>query len=108
MKKLIFILAASLTFSAFADCNREAQFIGTVKNIKYFPAQEGSIEHYSFKIQLGHSDNFWFRPSIVCPMWEDELESAIIFEAGRPGRTAGESISGILVFDQEIQGYRLD
>jgi hypothetical protein len=105
MKRLILILAAIFSLSAFGNCNREAQFMGTVKNVNYFPAQEGRIEHYSFEIEL---DPQWFRPSIVCPMSEAELENAIIYEAGLPKRANGDSISGVLVFDQKIQNYKLD
>ena len=63
---LMMILVSSST--AFADCNREAQFVGNVKNLKT------KSTSFSFQLSLGR----WFSPSIVCPMDEEEFISAIV------------------------------
>jgi hypothetical protein len=97
--KLIFVFLVSLfTLTAFADCNREVQFIGTVKNV------EVHANHFSFQLKTGR----WFEPSIVCPMWEDEFESAVIEIEGAPALVEGQEISGILVFDQKTKQYKID
>ena len=102
--KSIILLIALFSFSAFADCNREAQFIGTVTNVIYTPATEGRAGLTMFQLKLGR----WFAPSMVCPLWEDELESAVVEVEGIPLIADGDEISGILVFDQETQTYRID
>lgn len=107
MKLSIIFLTLVFSFSSFA-CNREAQFIGTVRNVSYNPATETTIEHFSYQIKLGHNGNYWFRESGVCPMWEDEVEAATIEEAGKPSVKDGDMISGILVFDQKLQDYKVD
>lgn len=107
MKLTILFALLAFSFSSFA-CNREAQFIGTVKNLSYQPATETTVEHFSYQIKLGFNGNYWFQPSGVCAMWEDELEDATIKEAGAPRIANGDYISGVLVFDQEIQDYKVD
>lgn len=104
MKSIIVLLLALLSFSTFAECNREAQFMGTVTNLKYSPAREGSPEHFTFQVKIGR----WFAPSIVCPMWEDELETAVIELEGFPRIIDGYEISGIMVFDYKTNRYRID
>lgn len=104
MKSMFALLIVILSFSAFADCNREAQFMGSVKNVKYKAATESSRESFSFQVSLGR----WFAPSMVCPMWEDEVESAVIKIEGFPSIVDGDEISGVLVFDQKTQSYRID
>lgn len=107
MKSTILFALFAFSFSSFA-CNREAQFIGTVKNLSYRSATETTAEHFSFQIKIGFNGNYWFQPSGVCPMWEDELENAVIKEAGVPSIKNGDAISGVLVFDQQLQDYKLD
>lgn len=104
MKSIFALLIVMLSFSAFADCNREAQFMGTVKNVKFIAATEGSSAKFSFQVSLGR----WFAPSMVCPMWEDEVESAVIKLEGYPSIVDGDEISGVMVFDQKTQSYRID
>jgi hypothetical protein len=108
MKLSILLLATLFSFSALALCDREAQFIGTVTNIKYYPAKKGKIEHHSYQIQLGHKESYLFNPSIICPMWEDELETATIKEPGFPMKRKGDFISGVLIFDHSLSYYRLE
>lgn len=98
------LLIVMLSFSAFANCNREAQFIGTVKNITSHTTLEGGRSYFTFQVGLGR----WFAPSMVCPMWEDEVESAVIKIEGFPSIVDGDEISGVLVFDQKTQSYRID
>lgn len=107
MKFTILLALLAFSFSSFA-CNREAQFIGTVKNLSYQPATATTVEHFSFQIKIGFNGNYWFQPSGVCPMWEDEAEEAVIKEAGMPSIKNGDSISGVLVFDQKLQDYKVD
>ena len=95
MKSMFALLIVMLSFSAFADCNREAQFMGTIRNVKYSPATETSRESFTFQVSLGR----WFAPSMVCPMWEDEVESAVIKIEGFPSIVDGDDVSGVLVFD---------
>lgn len=93
---LMIILVSSST--AFADCNREAQFVGNVKNLKT------KSTSFSFQLSLGR----WFSPSIVCPMDEEEFISAIVEIEGKPLIANGDEISGVLLYDQETQTYRID
>lgn len=104
MKSMFALLIVMLSFSAFADCNREAQFIGTVKNVISHSNVEGGPASFTFQISLGR----WFAPSMVCPMWEDEVESAVIKIEGLPSIVDGDEVSGVLVFDQKTQSYRID
>ncbi len=104
MKSLLVLLFAFTSFTAFADCNREAQFIGSVTNLKYKAATESSRESFTFQVRLGR----WFAPSMVCPMWEDEVESAVLKIEGFPSIMDGDEISGVLVFDQATNSYRID
>jgi hypothetical protein len=104
MKSMFALLIVMLSFSAFADCNREAQFIGTVRNVISHSTTEGNAANFTFQVSLGR----WFAPSMVCPMWEDEVESAVIKIQGLPSIVDGDEISGVLVFDQETQSYRID
>jgi hypothetical protein len=98
MKRLFVAAFLLSTVSAFADCNREAQFIGKVKNLKMLES--------SFTFQVGISR--WFVPSMVCPMHEDELQEAVVEIQGKPSIKNGDEISGIMVFDQETQSYKID
>jgi len=104
MKTMIALLLVMLTFSAFADCNREAQFMGTVRNVVSHSNVEGAPAYFTFQVSLGR----WFAPSMVCPMWEDEVESAVIKIEGMPSIVDGDEVSGVMVFDQKTQSYRID
>ncbi len=108
MKLSLVLLLLAFSFSSFAECNREAQFIGTVRNLIVKAATPTTIENYSYQIRLGHNGSYWFSASGVCPMWEDELESATVEVAGKPYFANGDAVSGVLVFDQELQDYKLD
>lgn len=82
----IFLFASASSFA----CNREALFIGTVKNLK------ATEDGYSFQVRLGN----YFSASSVCPLWETELESAVIFEKGTPSFQNGDAVSGVMVQDE--------
>jgi hypothetical protein len=90
-----FLLGA---LSAFADCNREAQFIGKVQNLQ--------VAERSFSFQVAITR--WFIASSVCPMHENELEAALIEVEGIPSVENGEEVSGVMVFDQNTQTYRIE
>lgn len=104
MKSIFAILLALFAFSAFAECNREAQFIGNVRNLKYKAATETSKEYFTFQISLGR----WFASSMVCPMDESEAESAIIKIEGFPSIEEGDEVSGVLVYDYKKDIYYID
>lgn len=107
MKFFLILAISAFSLSALA-CNREAQFLGTVTNVQYFPQTAQTAEHFSYQIKLGHKGDYWFRSSIVCPMDEEELESATIQVAGAPSKNIGDKVGGVLIFDQKIVDYRLD
>jgi hypothetical protein len=97
--KLLFVAMFLLTSAvAFAECDREAQFIGNVKNLKV------SQDSFSFQV----SATRWYVPSIVCPMDESEFENAVIELPGKPLVSNGQEISGVMVFGQSTQSYRID
>lgn len=98
MKKIILLTLLFSSFSAMADCNREVQFVGIVRNLK---AKSAS---FSFQLKIGK----WFSPSLVCPLYEDEFEAAVVEISGKPLISNGDEISGVLVFDQKTQSYRID
>lgn len=98
MKKTIIFALFLLTSMSWADCNREVQFVGKVRNLKTQTAR------FSFQLSLGN----WYSPSIVCPLYEDEFVEAVIEIEGKPLIANGDEISGVLVFDQKTQTYRID
>ncbi len=98
MKLILATFLTLVSLSAAANCNREAQFIGTVTNL--------SVGESTFSFQLKHGS--WFIPSQTCPLFEQEFESAVIILPGRPNLIDGEEISGVLVFDQATQSYKID
>jgi hypothetical protein len=98
MKYLILSLFLLGSVSAFANCNREAQFIGKVRNLRM------NEQTFTFQISISR----WFVTSAVCPMYEPELESAIIEIEGIPSIEDGQEISGVMVFDQKTQNYRIE
>lgn len=97
MKLALAFLISLFSISAFA-CNREVQFIGKVRNVQ---VTESS---FSFQLKLGR----WFVPSMVCPMYEDEFESAVITLPGSPRIANGDEISGVLVYDEATDTYKID
>lgn len=96
--RLVLLLSLLFSFSSFADCNREAQFVGTVKNLRIYSS------YFTFQVQLGR----WFRPSGVCPMWENELEEAVVRIEGTPAIRNGDEISGVMVYDVNTGDYKID
>lgn len=104
MKSLLAIATLLISLSSFSACNPEAQFVGSVTKVKYFPATESSEEFFTFQLKLGH----WFQPNIMCPLFEEELETAIIELPGVPTLSAGDKISGVLVFDINTEKYRIE
>lgn len=98
MKFVFVTLFALSSLAAFADCDREAQFIGTVKNLK--------VSETSFSFQV--TPTRWFVSSFVCPMHEVELESAVVEIPGTPSISNGDEVSGVMVFSQSTQTYRID
>ena len=93
---LLFTLIASM--SALAECQREAQFIGEIRNVNH------QMEMTTFKVKLTR----WFQPSIVCPMDESEAESAEIMLVGWHDLEEGQEISGILVYKPETGTYVIE
>lgn len=106
MKKvLILLLIALFSFSAFARCKtREAQFSGTITNIYFHAPTEFRGAYTSFQIRIGG----WFSSHALCPMWEDEFESAVIEIEGIPLIGEGDMISGVLVYDKATKTYWID
>jgi hypothetical protein len=103
MKIILFIVMFIFSCSLFAQCEKhEAQFVGTVRALKMYQ------DHYTFQIKLGFKGDYWFRPSMMCPLWEDEAEEAVIEVAGAPQMKNDEEISGVLVFDLEKNHYFID
>jgi|GEM_PF-2758647 len=102
MKSLLIALLFST--SVYANCQREVQFIGTVKNVTYVQNEAGQIESTRFQVKAGR----WFQPSGVCPMEMDEFEAAVIELAGEVDMHAGAEISGIMVYDVNNDSYYID
>lgn len=98
MKRFIVALFALSSLTAFANCDREAQFIGSVKNLK--------VSENSFSFQV--TPTRWYVPSFVCPMDEVEFETAVIELPGTPSISNGDEISGVMVFSQSTQTYKID
>lgn len=96
--KLALLFSLLFSVSAFANCNREAQFVGTVKNLKTYST------YFTFQVQLGR----WFQPSGVCPMWENELEEAVVAIEGVPAIRNGDEVSGVMVYDVTTGEYKID
>ncbi len=105
MKLIVVFLITLFSFSSFSsECNREAQFMGYVKNLKTYPATYLVPEHFTFQVKLGRH----FLPSLVCPMWETELEEAVVTIKGRPSISEGDSVSGVMVYDVKDMSYRIE
>lgn len=105
MKLILALLISLFSFASFAsECNREAQFMGYVKNLKVYPATYLVPEHFTFQVRLGRH----FLPSLVCPMWETELEEAVVTIQGRPEISNGDYVSGVMVYDVKDMSYRIE
>lgn len=98
MKAVLFLVASLFAMSAMA-CNPEAQFVGKVRELKTFEGPK-----FTFQVKLTR----WFQPSMVCPMWEDEVESAVVEMDGTPSIKNGDEISGVMVFDVKTQKFHID
>lgn len=98
MKLTMAILFSLMSLSAFADCNREAEFIGKARNVV---VKENSV---SFQIKLGN----FYHVNALCPLYEEEAQEAVIEISGRPVIKEGSEVSGVLVFDESTQTYRID
>ncbi len=104
MKLFLATIISLFAFNSFAECNPEAQFTGYVKNLKTYKATVLVPEHFTFQVRLGRL----FLPSIVCPMLEPELESAVVTIKGRPSIANGDMVSGVMVYDVKDQSYRIE
>ncbi len=102
MKSLLIALLFST--SVYANCQREVQFIGTVKNVSFVENEAGQIESTRFQVKAGR----WFQPSGVCPMEMDEFEAAVIELRGEVALKVGAEISGIMVYDVNNDNYRIE
>jgi hypothetical protein len=102
MKSLL--IALLFSSSVYAHCQREVQFIGTVKNVTYVENDAGQIESTRFQVKAGR----WFQPSGVCPMEMDEFEAAVVELRGEVALHAGGEISGVMVFDVNNNSYRIE
>ena len=98
MKTFVLFLSLIASMSALAECQREAQFIGEVRQLSH------SMEMTTFKIRLTR----WFQPSMVCPMDESEAEAAEIMLVGWHDLEEGQEISGILVYKPETGTYVIE
>lgn len=96
--KLFAAILFLISFSALANCNREAQFAGKVTNLKVL---ENS---FTFQVKLGG----WFSPSMICPMYSHELENAVLEYPGSPRIANGDPVSGVMVFNEATQKYLID
>ena len=102
MKSLL--IALLFSSSVYANCQREVQFIGTVKNVTYVENDAGQIESTRFQVAAGR----WFQPSGVCPMEMDEFEAAVVEELGQLNLAVGDEISGVMVYDVNTDNYRIE
>jgi hypothetical protein len=99
MKLLITALFTFMSLSVFADCVRESEFIGKVKNI--------SISSDSFKFQIKAGRHF--RMSSACSQLdENELESIVFELPGTPLVTEGSEVSGVVLFNEQNQKYEIE
>jgi hypothetical protein len=101
MKILSIFLVLFLSAGAFANCNREVQFIGNIKNLKSLTKSSDEIKKYSFQLSIGR----WFVPSIQCPMDENEFENAVVTIETLQQLSSGDEISGVLVYDEDEKKY---
>ena len=102
MKSLL--IALLFSSSVYANCQREVQFIGTVKNVVFVVNDVGQIESTRFQVAAGR----WFQPSGVCPMEMDEFEAAVIELRGEVALHSGVEISGVMVYDVNNDSYRIE
>lgn len=99
MKSIIAIAAFGLLFSANAfECSQnEAQFIGTVKNLRVLKIDQG-IRDCFYKIEFSS-----YQAHGLCPLSEGRAYSAELLDSDcSMSLTEGQEISGYLV---EKNGY---
>jgi len=105
MKFILTGLTILFSLSTFAvECNREAQFIGKVKNLKTIKGSAKAEEHFTFQIKIGSH----FLPNLACPMLDTEFEEAVIKVQGSPDIKNGDQISGVLIYDLETMNYQIE
>ena len=97
MKFTMAILFSLMSLSAFADCNREVEFFGKAHNVV---VKEKSV---AFQIKFGD----FYHVNELCPLYKEEASQAVIEVKGH-SIIEGEEISGVLIFDQETQAYRIE
>lgn len=85
------------SFSALA-CNPEAQFIGKVKELKIYDS------YFTFKVQPTRH----YVESGVCPMDIRMFLEAILTYPGTPSIKNDDEISGIMVYDNATDSFRID
>ncbi|WP_408098062.1 hypothetical protein ACJVC5_03815 [Peredibacter sp. HCB2-198] len=98
MKTLLASMLVAFSFSAMAACNPEAQFIGEVTKLKVYES------HFTFQVRVTRH----FSPSIVCPMYGEDVESAVLAYPGKPSIKNGDEISGVMVYDVATDSYKID
>lgn len=97
MKFSMALLFSLMSLSAFADCNREVEFFGKARNVV---VKEKSV---TFQIKFGN----FYHVNELCPLYQEEAAQAVIEVKGL-SITEGEEISGVLIFDQATQTYRIE
>lgn len=98
MKSLIAMILVVFSFSALACNPEEAQFIGKVSNLKVYE------DHFTFQVRITRN----YSPSRVCPMQDNDLESAVLSYPGKPSIQNGDEISGVMVYDAASDSYKID
>ena len=98
MKTLFASILIAFSFSALANCNPEAQFIGKVSKLKVYES------HFTFQVSITRH----FAASVVCPMFEGDLENAVLAYPGKPSIKNGDEISGVMVYDVASDSFKID
>ena len=97
MKALLALIFVVYSLSALA-CNPEAQFIGTVKELKVYDS------YFTFKVQATRH----YQVSGVCPLEEDQFNEAVLTYPGTPSIKNGDEISGVMVYDVASDSFKID
>jgi hypothetical protein len=97
MKFTMALLFSMMSLTAFADCNREVEFFGKARNVV---VKDKSV---TFQIKFGD----FYHVNELCPLYKEEAAQAVVEVAGH-AITEGAEISGVLLFDQETQTYRIE
>jgi len=100
MTKLL-ALGLLVALNAFAACNPEAEFFGKVKNVKRLTLNNNVMT--TFQIKLTGP----IRPSMLCPLQEQEIEAATLSAPGERLKN-GDEISGIIVLDQATGIFHIE